>query len=282
MKLSFENVKTVGIGGGFVSATLVVSTDMTVECRGLEVTLTSLVWCQFNLGKVTVRGAAELFKHRLVLIPRAEDQNGPGEPIGQGRQEYSFCFALPDCIPTSLTAQFGAIEYLLKASFESKKLKNPSTTLALDVHGSRWPRLEAAFQAPRIAAQEKKFFMSSGLCRATLQVDNPIGHVGSVLRVTVVVDNASGKTVDAIGIKLLQVATWYASDRVNHVLSTATAAKQVLPDSKIGPKSNRTFTFQLTIPASAHRPSVLVGTDCVVSLQHFVLRHRQGRVCRQL
>jgi hypothetical protein len=271
--LFFENVNTVGIGGGFVSATLVVSstdTDTTIECRGLEVTLIGKVSCQFTADKVSVRGAAELFKHQLVLIPRVEDATSPGVSIPHGRQEHPFCFALPDCIPTSLTTQFGAIEYVLKASFESKKLKNPSTTLTLDVRGSRSPRLEAAFQAPRVAAQEKRFFMSPRLCRATLQVDNPIGHVGSVLRGTVVVDNASHKTVGSIGIKLLQVATWYASGRTNLVLATAKAAKQVLPDSKVLPKSNRTIAFQLTIPASAHRPSVLDGTDCVVSLQHFV------------
>lgn len=260
MKLSFENVVTAGFGGGFVSATLVVDNDDAIECDGVEVTLTGRVWCAFNYGKVHYKGEAELFKHRVV------------HKVGVGRQEFPIAFALPQCIPPSLTAKWGAIEHLMKAVCHTGSVfsKNPSATLALHVQGSRWPRIEAAFSAPRSAAAEKKFFMSSALCRALLQVNNPIGHVGSVLQGHVIVDNQSGKTVEAIGLKIFQLVTWHSKKPENSIVVTSSEAKQLIPDSKVEGKSNRTLPFLLTIPESSHRPSVLTGTDCIVTVQHFV------------
>jgi hypothetical protein len=276
MKLSFENVLNTGVGGGFVSATLVVENtkDKPFECHGVELTLTCVVRCQWNQNKAYFKGEAELFKHQMVLIGRAsQDSDGTGTPIAPGRQTFPFALALPECIPPSLTAKWGVIEYLLKAVCYSNSIltSNTSAVLALDVNGSRWPRIEAAFAAPRVAAEEKKFFMSSALCRAMLQLNNPIGHVGSVLQGHLVVDNASNKTVDAIGLKILQLVTWHAKNHKNaSVVVTSSAAKQLIPDSRVESKANRTIPFQLTIPESSHRPSVMTGTDCVVSSQHFL------------
>lgn len=277
MKLSFEKVVTAGFGGGYVSATLVIENDESFECHGLEVTLVGKAWCKWNEGNAVFVGDVELFKHKLVVVGRGkEEEKGPRTIVPVGRQEIPFAFALPQCIPPSLTAKWGAVEYLMNAVCTTDKFfsKDPSTVLALHVQGARWPRIEAAFSAPRAAAEEKKFFMSSGLCRALLQLNNPIGHVGSVLQGHVVVDNASGKTVEAIGLKILQLVSWHAKNtvtvRTHTVVVTSSEAKQVIPDSKVESKANLTFPFLLTIPESAHRPSVLTGTDCVVSVQHFV------------
>jgi hypothetical protein len=274
MKVSLENVVNSGVGGGFVAASVVLETDKAVECHSLEVTLTGRVHCHWLNGKVGVKGEAELFKHLVVLVGRAaqDDDIGPGVLIREGRHEFAVHLGLPHCLPASLTAKFGQIEYLLKAVCYTKSMlsKNPTATLALDVLGSRWPRIEAAFQAPRAAAEEKKFFMSSAPCRATLQLNNPIAHVGSLLHGQIAVDNQSGKTVDAIGLKIVQLVTWRADNRNVYIVYSSNAAKLLLADSKVAPKSSRTIAFQLTIPASSHRPSVLTGTDCVASSQHFV------------
>jgi hypothetical protein len=268
MQLAVVNVVNSGVGGGFVSATVVLESAAAVACRGVELTLTGVAHCEWQQG----RGRAELFKHRVVLTGHAADDNDASAiTVPAGRHEWPVVLALPDCIPPSLTAQFGAIEYLIKVVCHSHHAQLASAELALDVHGSRWPRVEAAFSAPRAAGAQKKFFMQSLDCRVLLQVDNPIGHVGSVLHGHVTVDNKSGKTIEAIGLEILQLVTWHANNRPNvSTVVTSSAPKQLVPDSNVPPADNRTVAFQLTIPDSELRPSVLTGTDCVVSVQHFV------------
>lgn len=282
MKLSFEKIVTAGVGGGFVSATLVVDNDAPFECDGLDVTLTGQAWARWREGQYqSFKGEVELFKHHVVVLGRAANEKaGSAMPVAVGRQEFQLAFALPQGIPPSMSVvlPLGAIEYLLKADCRSKAV---SCVLAVHVHGSRWPGIEAAFSAPRTAAVQKKFFMSSSPCRALLQIDNPIGHVGSVLQGHVVVDNASGddrgdqsqgrasRQVSRYGARLL----YRHDDQHRQARSSRLKGRQqVESHHSVSVHDSREHAS----PIGAHWRRLLRGGAALS------VRHSQGLVCRQL
>jgi len=266
-------------GGDRINGVVELNVQSEIQSKGVGMFFVAYDYSSWNEGS---GNGTSYYSDRRVFLKHKFDFSRPtthltntddvvGDLILPGVYRYPFSLVLPKNLPASCEFLSGGIRYTFCAYVERVKSDDLRQLVHIRVGGELFDRVLFAKASQSITLEnEETFLFSSGKMKMTATVPKNSLYVGDVVPIHLLVDNNSGKKVDAVKVYLVQHCYFYAHGYRHEEVHHHTSEWQTTYKHKINERSIDQYDIEYVIPQVSSTITSMEGVTSFAAKLVFV------------